>query len=255
MKFDDRVKDIEDELKGMPEAISAFKSMLFNEKFNVACDMSNSVTVNRMGYNDHGKTHSLIVGKNSLKIMKLLLGRGIQPTFLKEKHGSLTDAYIIVLLSAMMHDLGNSVHRELHYLHGSFLANLVAEEIIPKEKRNREYMKLAIMECVFTHDESVNSTSIESGIVKVADGTDCANGRARIPYRLFGKTDIHAVSALAIKNVEIKAGKEKPVEIIINMENPAGVFQIEEVLTKKVNTSTITDHVKITTLVNGKPLR
>jgi len=44
---------------------------------------------------------------------------------------------------------------------------------------------------------------------------------------------------MAIEKVEILEGKEKPVKIIILMSNPAGIFQVDELLKKKIKTSGI----------------
>ena len=82
------------------------------------------------------------------------------------------------------------------------------------------------------------------------DGTDMAGGRARIPYKT-GKVDIHSLSALSITKVEIEAGERKPVQILVNMTNPAGVFQIEEVLERKMSTSGIQDLVEVIALKKG----
>ena len=70
-------------------------------------------------------------------------------------------------------------------------------------------------------------------MVTVADGTDMAGGRSRIPF-LSGKNDIHAISAQAINKVTIVKGDMKPVSIQVFMDNPAGIFQIEEVLEKRL---------------------
>jgi hypothetical protein len=74
--------------------------------------------------------------------------------------------------------------------------------------------------------------------MKVADALDMEKGRARIPYQI-GSINIHSVSAMAVEKVEILEGKEKPVKIIILMSNPAGIFQVDELLKEKIKTSGI----------------
>jgi metal-dependent HD superfamily phosphatase/phosphodiesterase len=54
-----------------------------------------------------------------------------------------------------------------------------------------------------------------------------AMGRVRISYKT-GKVDIPSLTPLSIIKVEIEKGKNQPVQILVNMDNPAGVFQIEE---------------------------
>jgi len=53
----------------------------------------------------------------------------------------------------------------------------------------------------------------------------------------------------------IEKGKRKPVQILVNMNNPAGVFQIEEVLEKKLETSGIQDLVEVVALEKGVQIR
>ncbi|MGH2523801.1 MAG: hypothetical protein ACRDH2_14950 [Anaerolineales bacterium] len=81
----------------------------------------------------------------------------------------------------------------------------------------------------------------------MADGTDVTKGRGRKAFDL-GKVDIHSVSALAIDEVHIAAGKEYPVEITIVMNNSAGIFQIEETLTKKVVKGPLSKWITITAI-------
>jgi metal-dependent HD superfamily phosphatase/phosphodiesterase len=245
---------LEAEMSGSP-ARAAWQRISQNRRFLSACEMANAVAVNRLGYNDHGYTHVRIAALNALKIAKLLLKRGVTPTFAAEGHGSVDDAEAIILLGTLLHDVGNAVQRNAHEQHGVAVAMPILEEVLPAVfGENVEKARLAVLSCIYEHGDDVLATSIESSIAKVADGTDCENGRARIPYRMYGKSDIHAVSALAIRRVEIRAGKRVPVEILVDMSNPAGVFQIQEVLEKKISSSAIAAHVAVTPLLNGKPL-
>ena len=115
-------------------------------------------------------------------------------------------------------------------------------------------LKSEILHSIFSHEEEIKCLSVEAGAAKIADGTDMARGRARIPYRT-GKVDIHSLSALSITKVEIEKGKRKPVQILVSMNNPAGVFQIEEVLDRKLKTSGIQDLVDVIALEKGIQIR
>jgi len=96
--------------------------------------------------------------------------------------------------------------------------------------------------------------TVEAGSVKVADGTDMAEGRARIPYEA-GKVDIHSLSALSIREVRVVKGEDVPVRIEVDMDNPAGVFQIEHVLGRKISTSGIEEWVEVVALEKGKEIK
>jgi len=55
--------------------------------------------------------------------------------------------------------------------------------------------------------------------------------------------------------VEIEKGERKPVQIFVSMNNPAGVFQVEEVLERKLKTSGIQDLVDVIALEKGIQIR
>ncbi|MEM2264002.1 MAG: phosphohydrolase, partial [Nitrososphaerota archaeon] len=120
----------------------------------------------------------------------------------------------------------------------------ILKEIYAEDKGKMLRIKQEILQCIFSHDENIQCLTIEAGIAKIADGTDMAQGRARIPYKL-GKIDIHSLSALSIKKVEVNRGDKKPLQILIDMEGTAGVFQVEEVLMKKIKTSNLINLIEI----------
>ena len=167
---------------------------------------------------------------------------------------SLEDAKVIVLCGAYFHDIGNVVHRVDHQIHGCTIANPILDRLLrkvyPKDPALLIRLRCEILHAIFSHDEEVECLSVEAGAAKVADGTDMAEGRARIPYRT-GKVDIHSLSALSITKVEIERGGPKPVQILVNMNNPAGVFQIEQVLERKIKTSNIQNLVEVIALEKG----
>ena len=54
------------------------------------------------------------------------------------------------------------------------------------------------------------------------------------------------VSALAIERVEIKEGTEEhPILIEIWMKHPAGIFQVDEILTKKAKSSLLRGRIRL----------
>jgi len=248
---------LERAVAGNRAALGIFRKISQNDAFNMGCDMANTVAVSRLGYNDHGRVHVRIAASNALSLLSLLEMGGIQPNFVKERHGTAEDAQVVVLLGALLHDIGNAVHRKNHEKTGIYLAGGVLDQVLPDFYRGAKFqkIKLFVLGCVYESGDGTDATSVESGIVKIADGADCEKGRARIPYRLFGKPDIHSVSALAIKRVEIGPGRAAPARITVDMTNPAGLFQVNEVLGKKVAGSGLKQYVEIETLINGKKLK
>jgi len=236
-----------------PSIEKMFRLMENDAEVQNTLHMSNVMAVKRLKYNDHGPVHAKIVAGSALEIFKIL-AQEVTPTSVQNNVCSFEDAKVIVLCGSYLHDLGNSIHRVNHQLHSCIVANPIMDRLLkkvyPEDPGLAVRLKSEILHTIFSHEDEVECLSIEAGAAKIADGTDMARGRARIPYRT-GKVDIHSLSALSITQVEIEKGKNKPVQIFVNMNNPAGVFQIEEVLEKKLLTSGIQDLVDIIALENG----
>ncbi len=216
--------------------------------------MADVMAVDRLMYNDHGPVHSRIASGSALEIFDILLQEKVVPTTVKNNVCSADDARVVVLCGAYLHDIGNVIHRANHHIHGCTVANPILERLLkkvyPKDLTLSVRIRSEILHSIFAHDEEVECLSMEAGTAKVADGTDMAEGRARIPYRT-GKVDIHSLSALSITKVEIENGNQKPVQILVSMKNPAGVFQIEQVLERKIRTSGIRELVEVVALDKG----
>ncbi len=215
--------------------------------------MANVMAVDRLLYNDHGPVHSKTASGSALEIFNLLTKK-VKPTTVKNNVCTLEDAKVIVLCGAYLHDIGNIIHRVNHHIQGCVIANPILDRLLniiyPEDPALSVRLKSEILHSIFSHDEEIECLSVEAGAAKVADGTDMAGGRARIPYKT-GKVDIHSLSALSITKVEIEAGERKPVQILVSMTNPAGVFQIEEVLERKISTSGIQDLIEVIGLEKG----
>ena len=240
-----------------PKLEQMFQLMENDTEIQNTLRMSNVMAVERLRYNDHGPVHAKIAAGSALEIFDLLT-QEVTPSTVQNKVCSLEDSKLVVLCGSYLHDLGNSIHRVDHPYHSCILANPILDRLLktvyPDNLGLVVRLKSEILHAIFAHEENIQCLSIEAGAAKVADGTDMAKGRTRIPYRT-GKVDIHSLSALSITKVEIEKGSRKPVQIFVSMNNPAGVFQIEEVLEKKVETSGIQDLVDVIALDKGIQIR
>ena len=233
-----------------------FELLENDEEVQTLLKLANINAVERLYYNDHGLIHSRIVSGAALELLERLIKNNILPSVVVNKIGSIEDSKVIVLTASYLHDIGISIHRDHHHLFSTILSSKIVDRILQDvypENKKRLMIRNEILNSIYSHDESVNSISIESSIVKVADGLDMAEGRARIPYKM-GKADIHAFSALAIKSVEIESS-DYPILIKVNMENESGIFQIEKVLGEKIKSSIIKNYIKVVAIKNGKEIR
>ena len=120
---------------------------------------------------------------------------------------------------------------------------------LPPEQRTA--IRALILHGIYSHDLSPEPLTIEAGITAVADGTDITKGRGRKAFQL-GSIDIHSISALAVDEVRILKGEKVPVEIQVTMNNSAGIFQVEETLTKKVLKSPLRPYVTVVAMTDGE---
>jgi len=108
-----------------------------------------------------------------------------------------------------------------------------------------------MLHAVIAHRWDVSCLTLEAGAVKVADALDITKGRSRIPFEA-GSTNIHSVSAAAIDDVHIGPGDDMPICIEIRMSNSAGIFQIDELLRRKLRNSTLAPYVQVLAHIEGE---
>ena len=76
--------------------------------------VQNVNAVVRMEINDHSWVHIQIVTNIALKLLRELGQHGVEPSVVADYGMTADDAEVIVVLSALTHDIGMSVHREGH---------------------------------------------------------------------------------------------------------------------------------------------
>jgi len=210
-------------------------------------EMSDYIAVTKMHYNAHGDTHTKVVAANALKILDILVKKGIEIDTVSDDIGDIDDAYLIVLAAALLHDVGNQIRRENHYDMSVILAIPILNQLLPKiygDSMKLAQIRGSILHCIGTHMEEVKSYTLEASILKIADGTDITKGRSRLYYDPES-INIHSVSASSIGEVIISEGDGKPVKITVQMTNSAGVFQVQEILCRKLKTGVASQYIEI----------
>jgi metal-dependent HD superfamily phosphatase/phosphodiesterase len=208
--------------------------------------------IDRLGMSDHGPVHVQIVANIALRLTRILLKHGIEMSITRYYGLSEKYAELVVLLASLFHDLGMSINREGHEEFSLFLANSILHHLLdflPVEERT--IVTSEVLHAIIAHRSGGKPNTVEAGIVRVADALDMSEGRSRIPYQA-GNVDIYSVSAAAIDNIEIVEGEEKPIQINILMNNSAGLFQVDELLKRKLIGSGIEKHVKIRALIERR---
>jgi hypothetical protein len=214
---------------------------------------SNVMAIDRLGYTDHGPTHVKIVANSALKLLRILIGKKILPSIVEHYGMRNEDAEVVVVLASIFHDLGMIITRNRHEQYGALLALDFVEKYLQPiySEEERAIICSEVLHAIVSHEPLNKPLTIEAGIVRVADALDMEQGRARIPFEA-GKVDIHAVSALSIKKVEIEESEKKPIAIKITMSNSAGIFQIDELLKNRIENSGLQKYIHVTAEITGK---
>jgi metal-dependent HD superfamily phosphatase/phosphodiesterase len=228
--------------------LAAFDELEKDVEVQTILEDTNRMAIDRMGYSDHGHTHSLIVVKNGIQLLNAL-EREVPTTVMQEETGNFQDSQVVVAVACYLHDIGMTVHRENHNVFSVTLATPIVDRILakvyPKDLHKRIHLRGHILHAILAHDKFISPSTVEAGIVGIADALDMTKGRARIPFEL-GRVNIHSASALAIESVKIRKGEEKTVRIEVLMNNASGIFQIQELLERKIrNASMLVGHIEL----------
>lgn len=238
--------------------------LINDEEIQAIQDYANSVSIVRLGYNDHGPVHMRTVCRNALKMMKIIYQANVNSSLEKEQNGTFTDSVTAVAISGFMHDFGMTIGRQDHELYSGILAyniiNRILEAALPdsKDLKRRVVIRSMAMEGIIGHMGSRKIHSLEAGIIQIADGCDMTKGRARIPMELNkipSVGDIHKYSANSIEKVKILSGQEKTIRIEVEMSGDVGFFQIEEVLLQKINNSPARNLIELYAGVIGQEMK
>jgi uncharacterized protein len=207
----------------------------------------------RLGMSDHSWVHVQVVLNISLRLLRLLVKGGIEPAMVTDHGMRDRDAEVVVAGGALLHDVGMSIHRADHEAYSLFMVEGRLDSLLEGvyEEPERTVVGAEILHAIIGHRRRGEPYTVEAGVVRVADALDMAEGRSRIPVE-GGQYGIHALSAAAIDKVNIEAGEERPVKIEIEMNNSAGIFQVDDLLATKLRGTPLEGHVEVVAEVAGE---
>ena len=208
--------------------------------------VSNVNAVLRLQINDHSWVHVQIVSNIALKLLRLLVKHGVEPSAQRDYRLSADDSEVIVVLAALLHDVGMSIHRRDHEDWSLFLAEPKMRELLAGVYDEPELTVVVseALQAITSHRADGEPLSLEAGVLRVADALDLAKGRSRIPFER-GSVSIHSLSAAAIEDVVIADGDERPVKIEIVMNNSSGIYQVDGLLKAKLRGSGLEPYVEV----------
>jgi len=219
--------------------------ILADEEIRAYLEAQNVNPVARKGYNDHGTKHVEIVRDRALRLYDLLKSGGVEFNGARQQGLSEADEPVIVALAATLHDIGHVVHRDDHPYYSIPLAADLLDDFLPEFYGvvDRVRVKAEVLHAILCHHTAEQPLTLEAGVVRIADALDMERGRSRVPYEKGGR-GINTVSSQAIERVSLRNGDDIPVQIVIDMNNAAGVYQVDSLLKAKIDGSLLEDYIR-----------
>jgi uncharacterized protein len=211
------------------------------------------VNATRLGMSDHSWIHIQIVTNIALRLFRLLNRRGVEPDLVRVHGMRPVDAEVVIAAGCLLHDVGMSIHRTDHEAYSLFLAADKLGDLLGGvyDEPERSVIAAEAMHAVIAHRRRGDPITVEAGIVRVADALDMAEGRSRVPFE-SGRPNIHSLSAAAIEGVKIEGGEDKAVRIEIDMNNSAGIFQVDELLATKLRGSGLEEQIEVVARIDAE---
>ncbi|EMA62542.1 HD domain-containing protein [Halorubrum lipolyticum] len=229
---DDRLNEMLDRIDSDPEIAAYLEAQNVNP-------------VDRKGYNDHGAKHVEIVRDRALRLYDLLKDGGVEFNGARQQGLDEADESVIIALAATLHDIGHVVHRHDHPYYSIPLAADFLDDFLPSfyGVPERVRIKAEVLHAILCHHTEEQPLTREAGVVRIADGLDMERGRSRVPYEEGGR-GINTVSSQAIERVSLREGDETPAQVVIRMNNAAGVYQVDSLLKAKIDGSLLEDQIR-----------
>jgi uncharacterized protein len=208
--------------------------------------LAQQTTAQRLGMSDHSWVHLQIVLNMALRLYRMLHKHGVQSSIERDHALNTSDAEVIIAGACLTHDLGMSIHRVDHEAYSLFLAADTLPRLLRDvyEEPERTIVVSEILHAIIGHRSAGRPLTLEAGVVRVADALDMEHGRSRTSLETH-LANIHSLSAAAIEEVRIVDGESRPIRIEIEMNNSAGIFQVDSLLASKLRGSGLEEYIEV----------
>ena len=211
------------------------------------------VTAQRLGMSDHSWVHLQIVLNSALRIYRLLRRAGVASAVEADHLMKPADAEVVIAGGCLLHDLGMSIHRVDHEAFSLFLAADLLDGLLADvyEEPERTIVASEILHAIIGHRRGGRPLTLEAGVVRVADALDMEHGRSRVSLETH-LPNIHSLSAAAVDEVRIVKGEQRPIRVEVEMNNSAGVFQVDDLLATKLRGSGLEDYIEVIARIDAE---
>lgn len=99
LKLLDEMQEAKSLEEGLPRTIVS--NILTSDEVKAIHDYANTVSISRLGLNDHGPVHMKMVCYNALKMLRILHDAQVQTSLEKEGVGTFADSVSAVMIAAL----------------------------------------------------------------------------------------------------------------------------------------------------------
>jgi metal-dependent HD superfamily phosphatase/phosphodiesterase len=211
------------------------------------------MTAQRLGMSDHSWIHLQIVLNSALRIFRLLRRAGVSSAIESDYAMKAADAEVVIAGGCLLHDLGMSIHRVDHESFSLFLAADLLDDLLADvyDDPQRTIVASEILHAIIGHRTGGRPLTLEAGVVRVADALDMEHGRSRVSLETH-LPNIHSLSAAAIDEVRIVPGEQRVIRVEVEMNNSAGVFQVDDLLATKLRGSGLEDYIEVVARIDAE---
>ena len=215
--------------------------------------VAQQTTAERLGMSDHSWVHLQIVLNMALRIFRMLRKHGVQSSIERDHGMNSSDAEVVIAAACLLHDIGMGIHRVDHEAYSLFLAADSLDGLLAGVYEDPEETIVAeeVMHAIIGHRSNGRPLTLEAGVVRVADALDMEHGRSRASLETH-LPNIHSLSAAAIDEVRIVEGEARAIRVEVEMNNSAGVFQVDSLLANKLRGSGLEGHVEVVARIEAE---
>src|SRR3954452_18057185 len=215
--------------------------------------VAQQTTAERLGMSDHSWVHLQIVLNVALRIFRMLRKHGVQSSVERDHGMNSSDAEVVIAAACLLHDTGMGIHRIDHEAYSLFLAADSLDALLGDvyEEPERTIVASEVMHAIIGHRSNGRPLTVEAGVLRVADALDMEHGRSRASLETH-LPNIHSLSAAAIDEVRIVEGEARAIRVEVEMNNSAGVFQVDSLLANKLRGSGLEDHIEVVARIEAE---
>jgi metal-dependent HD superfamily phosphatase/phosphodiesterase len=215
--------------------------------------LAQQTTAERLGMSDHSWVHLQIVLNMALRIFRMLRKHGVQSSIERDYAMNSSDAEVVIAAACLLHDTGMGIHRIDHETYSLFLAADSLDSLLAGiyEDPERTIVASEVMHAIIGHRSNGRPLTLEAGVLRVADALDMEHGRSRASLETH-LPNIHSLSAAAIDEVRIVEGESRAIRVEVEMNNSAGVFQVDSLLANKLRGSGLEEHVEVVARIEAE---